>query len=258
MKNVLIGIPAYDSKVFVYGMAAIFANIERLKRAGHDVTFTFQIKGAYIDHNRNKIVKEFLDGPYTDLVFVDADLWFDHDAIEKLLKPNVEVIGGAYPYRELDDKGYPVEIKLDKNKFPVADLKNGLIECEHLPTGLLRIQRSAIKKLAMKYPHMVDANGMLQLFRTGQTDMYEAAVSRLCEEVRRLRDPQPMSEQKADPDNPYEGLDSRYFGEDVYFCKMCNRSGIKVWCDPSIKFVHYGTLPKSGCYAEFLSKGGVC
>jgi hypothetical protein len=223
-KNILIGIPAYDSKVYANTMVSIFNNIKEVERLGHTITFTLQMKGAYLDLNRNKIVNDFLKGEFTDLIFIDSDVAFEYDAIPKLLARDVMVVGGVYPYREMEDKGYPVDIKLDENKFPVTDFNLGLIECLHIPTGFMRIRRDAFTILNEKYPDNKNDKGEAFHFRTGIVFA--------------------------------ERGDRQYYGEDVYFCKICNEAGIKIYCDPTIEFIHFGTLPKKGRFSEFLKNGG--
>ncbi len=255
-KNILIGIPAYDSKVYVNTMVSLFNNIKDLEKAGHNVTFTAQIKGAYLDLNRNKLVKQFMDGPFTDLIFIDADIAFEYDAMAKIMGRDVQVVGGVYPFRELDDPGYPIDMKLDKNNFPVTNFGLKLIECQHIPTGFMRIQRKTIETLAETYPHLVDDKGVYQFFSTGQTIMYEDTILRLVNEVRKLRGIKCDQSVNVDVEHPFEGIDSRYYGEDVLFCKLCNACGIKVYCDPTIEFIHFGTLPKRGRYSDYLKENG--
>lgn len=256
-KSILVGIPAYDSKVFANTMVSLFNNIENLRCKGYGISFTAQVKGAYLDLNRNKIVKQFMDGPFTDLLFIDSDIAFEYDAILKVIEKDVPVIGGVYPYREIDDAGFPIDIKLDENKFPVTNFKLGLIESEHIPTGFMRIQRKTIETLAEKYPHLVDDKGVYQFFSTGQTIMYEDTILRLVNEVRKYRGMSHDSSVNVDVEHPFEGIDNRYYGEDVLFCKLCNSCGIKVYCDPTIEFIHFGTLPKKGRYSDYLRDNGV-
>lgn len=223
-KKILIGIPAYDSKVNALTMVSIFNNLRELEREGHALNFYLQTKGCYIDLNRNRIVNEFLKDGFTDLIFVDSDVAFEYDAMKKLIDQDAQVVGGIYPYRELDDKGYPIDIKLDENKFPVTNFQKGLIECIHLPTGFMRIRRDVFDILNEKYPENRDDKGDTFHFRTGLLFLDRG--------------------------------DKSYYGEDVYFCKICNEAGIKVYCDPTIEFIHFGTLPKKGRYSEFLKNGG--
>lgn len=223
-KKILVGIPAYDSKVNALTMVSVFNNLKELEKDGHMLNFYLQTKGCYIDLNRNRIVDEFLKDGFTDLIFVDSDVAFEADAMKKLVDRDVQIVGGIYPYRELCDKGYPVDIKTDLNKYPVVNADEKLVECAHIPTGFMRIRRDVFDVLAEKYPENHDDEGRSFHFRTGLL----------------FRD---------------KG-DHKYYGEDVYFCKICNEAGIKVYCDPTIEFIHFGTLPKKGRYSEFLKNGG--
>jgi hypothetical protein len=225
MKKVFIAIPAYDSKIYALGMVSVFNNIEVLKKNGIESTFSLQMGDCYVDQTRNHLVRSFLASDCTDMIFVDNDLAFDGDAMLKILRPNVQVIGGAYPYRSEDKDDYPVAIKLDDKNFPVIDKDKGLIECTHVPTGLMRIRRDVFDVLTKKYPDNIDDSGELIHFRTGLLFADKG--------------------------------DKRWYGEDVYFCKICDDVGIKVWCDPTIAFAHIGTLTKKGRYADFLRNGGV-
>lgn len=256
-KSILIAIPAYDEKIFAIGMVSIFQNMKELERLGHKVTYTFQLAGAYIDLQRNHLVRTFLETPeYTDLIFVDNDLAFDGDAMVKLMSHDVQVVAGVYPYRSQKDEGYPIDIKLDDKNFPVTDFDKGLIECDHVPTGMLRIQRSVFDVLRKNYGHMVDDKGEFMPFGTGFLEMYKEVVERLVNEVKKLSGLPHDKDMTVNLFNPYENTDNRWWGEDVYFCRMCNKSGIKVYVDPSISFVHFGTLHKSGKYADYLKNGG--
>lgn len=223
-KKIMIAIPAYDSKVFVLGMVSIFDNIQTLTAMGHSVDFTFQMGDPYLDLTRNHLVKQFLESDATDMVFVDSDVAFDSDGIVKLMAHDVQIIGGVYPYRSIRENGFPVDIKLDENKFPVVDHEKRLVECDHIPTGFMRIRRDVFDILDKKFPENFDENGDRFHFRTGLLFAHKG--------------------------------DKRYQGEDVYFCKICQEAGIKIWCDPTIGFVHFGTLPKTGKLSDTLRNNG--
>jgi len=221
-KKVFIAIPAYDNKVYAMCMASVFNNIENLKSHGIDATFGFQLGDPYIEMARNHLVKTFLNTDCTDMVFIDSDLAFDNDGLWKLMRQNVQLIGGAYPYRSQEKNDYAANVKLDENNTPIADMECGIIECNFVPTGFMRIQRNVFGILDEKYPENIDYTGERLHFRTG------------------FLFPE----------------DKRWWGEDVYFCKICMDSGIKVWVDPSITFIHHGTLLKVGKYQDFLANGG--
>lgn len=224
MSKILIAIPAYDSKVDALCMASIFRNIKELEAVGHEVTFNFQLGDPYIDQARNHLVKSFLKTDCTDLIFVDTDLAFDSDGMVRLMRNDVGVVGGAYPYRSSDQNGYPARIKLDEKKYPVTDVDKGLVECDFIPTGFMRIKREVFEAIQKEHPEHVDDTGEMKFFRTGQLFLSVG--------------------------------DARWWGEDVYFCKACTDLDIPVWCEPMINFVHIGTLHKTGKYADCLQNGG--
>jgi hypothetical protein len=222
VKKVFIAVPAYDSKVHALCMASVFGSIENLRSHRVEATFGFQLGDPYIEMARNHLVKTFLSTDCTDMIFVDSDLAFDVDGMWKLMRQDVDLIGGAYPFRAQDKNDYPINVKLDENNTPIADIENGIIECNFVPTGFMRISRSVFELLDKKYPENIDNNGESLHFRTGFL----------------------------------VGNDKRWWGEDVYFCKICSDAGIKIWVDPSITFIHHGTLLKKGKYQEFLANGG--
>lgn len=224
MAKILIGIPSYDQKVYALTMVSIFQGIKLLEEQGHSATFTFQLGNPYLDLARNYIIDTFMEGDYTDLIFVDADVAFDAEGFCKLMKHDVPVIGGAYPYHSTIDNGFPVDIKLDEDQFPVADLQRGIIECEHIPTGFMRIRRSAIEHLNVEYLNNVDEKGKTFHFRTGLVFQHRG--------------------------------DNKYYGEDVFFCKICSDAGISIYLDPDIGFCHFGTHQYTGKFSDYLKEHG--
>ncbi|MCK9519604.1 MAG: hypothetical protein M0R74_11355 [Dehalococcoidia bacterium] len=250
-KRVVIAIPMYDEKIAGLGMSSVLGGMELLRKNGIQSTLLFRLGDPYIDLTRNKLVVEFLKSGYTDIIFVDNDLSFDSDAFLKLMSRDVQVIGGAYPYRFQGKQGYPLKPKADENNNAIINNELQLIECEHIPTGMMRIRRDVFDILKRKYPYKVDNEGELQFFGTGQLPMYEAAVERLVKEIKLLRGGGAGS---MDIEKVYDSLDNQTYGEDVYFCKICNEAGIKVYCDPTINFLHIGTYKQPGNFLKYLNE----
>jgi hypothetical protein len=50
--------------------------------------------------------------------------------------------------------------------------------------------------------------------------------------------------------------DTRWFGEDVYFCEQVKKMGVICWCDPTIGCTHIGQLNKTGRLSDYLKAGG--
>lgn len=223
-KKVFIGLTAYDSKLYVYTMHSIFNNIETLKAKGWEVALHVKMGDCYIEKVRNDIMHAFQKTDCTDLIFVDSDLQFDGDAMLKLLESPAQIIGGAYPYRSQDLEGFPVKIKTDEQGVPIGNVQLGLLECDFIPTGLMRVRRDALLKIKEKFPGDTNDKDEYQFFKTG-------------------------IQFKEDGDH-------QWYGEDVYFCKICQKAGVIVWCYPKIGFAHIGQLNKFGNFHEWLLTHG--
>ena len=220
--KVFLALTAYDSRCDVLTMISVVNNMETLRKAGYEPSLTVQIGDCYIDQARNKLCQKFLGSDCDNMIFIDNDLQFDGDAMLKLMKApeNVQIVGGAYPYRNPNQEGWPIDIMVDENKVPVGDRVAGLIKCGHVPTGLMRISRKALEK--MKDEGWKDQDGMYKFFRTGM--LYK------------------------------DRGDMRWWGEDVFFCKDANEKGVQVWCEPRINFSHIGRHGTFGNYDEWLKK----
>lgn len=95
--KILIGIPTMGS---VHPLLALRC-IAWAKQ--YDVEFYFTYKVAPVDRARNTIVKAFMDGDYTHLLFIDSDTVPPVDAIEKLLSHDVPIVSGLTPILNRED-----------------------------------------------------------------------------------------------------------------------------------------------------------
>ena len=222
-KKVLISVPAYDGKIGLGGMMSLVRAWENTKAVCDSLEVGGLAGCCYIAHARNIISNAFMNGNCDELIFLDADIAFDPDALRKIIAINEPVVGGAYPYRN-KNKGWPCKIITDANKIPVGDKVRGIIEAEMIPTGFMKIQRGVFEKLQELHPDWkmttdIDApNGKSSLWDYFQT-------GRIAEE------------------------NNDWYGEDTAFCYFCRKAGFKLWIEPRIDFIH-GDVP--GNYDEYL------
>jgi len=94
MPKVLLGIPCNGS-IKAKTVHSVLAAMR-----SPDVT-TVMLEGALGPENRNALAQEAVDGDYTHLWLVDADMRFPSDAWERLLAHQVDLIGLAYNRRGL-------------------------------------------------------------------------------------------------------------------------------------------------------------
>ncbi|MCR4341685.1 MAG: protein N-lysine methyltransferase family protein [Gemmatimonadaceae bacterium] len=100
-----------------------------------------------VDDGRNELVKEFLAGNCTDILFIDADMRWEPSAVTRILTWDEDVVAGAYRYKS-DSGTYPV------GRIFSADEKTGLLSVSYAPTGFMRIRRRVFEKLDATQNHV--------------------------------------------------------------------------------------------------------
>lgn len=224
MKKIFIAIPAYDGKMAVATTMSLLANFQTLQNAGHNVEVKSEEGNCYITAARNSLVRMFLETDCTDLIFVDTDLWFEDNALLKLMQWDRDIVCGVYPKKkeEAEFAARPF-INNDTGKL-VVDSLNGLISLDAGPTGLMRIQRYVLEKMVKSYPNLEYGTDSGELVY----DFFEC--------VRK---------------------DKVWWGEDYAFCHKARDVGFTIWCEPNIDFIHIGTKHFKGNFKSFTKEKGV-
>lgn len=95
--------------------------------------------GCYIHINREMITKQAIENECSHLLFVDSDVLFNHDAIEKLMAHDLDIVGARFNKRIL-----PIQstVKEDITELSVVAF---------VPTGLMLINCNVFKKLEKPY-----------------------------------------------------------------------------------------------------------
>ena len=113
---------------------------------------------CYVHWNREELAEKALKGDYTHLWFVDTDVTFPPDTLDRLLAHNVEIVGGYYPGRVQNGAFDTLKIIKDGviTPFP-PPLPDKLFhsvdgyELVTIPTGCMLIRLDVLKKLNPPY-----------------------------------------------------------------------------------------------------------
>lgn len=144
-KTVLIGVPSL-SEMKTGTVRSLFHTASALEVPAklHFVT------ECYIHVARNKIVKEALRMGATHLMFIDSDMAFPADGVNRLLEQDKDIIGGLYYRRQAPN--LPTINKLVDNQIVVPhkfETKKPF-KIWSVATGFMLIKTSVFKKIA--YP----------------------------------------------------------------------------------------------------------
>lgn len=172
--------------------------------------------GAPISAARNNALAIFLKSPADDLFFIDDDVRAEHGAMIRLVKHDVDFVGGVYPHR-IDGPSFPLQWHAH-NAPIVPDPTTGLIDVHGLPAGFMRLRRSVVERMVAAYPDQWYWHGNDKV-----PDLFD-----------------------------FELRDHMKFSEDFTFCKKWRDIGGKIWMDPEIGFTHTGPKPFYGHLGQWL------
>lgn len=257
MQKVHFLTPSYDGTVHISTAWSLMLEMFLLKDIGIISTWDFYPGCCYPEIARNMLCKKFLEGDYTDAFFIDSDMQWEPGGAVKMLRHDVDVVAGSYPYKqdcgiepleilkkiqiapdlkslvestredyekETHRYKYPVIFDVDEDGRPIVDAENGLISAIRLPTGFMRIRRN----------------------------VFETMIKEVGEQI--------IVEDLKDPDNPdkyYSFFDTpkigkTKWGEDFHFCNAWRGLGGKVWIEPDITFWHHGFKAFKGNFHDHL------
>ncbi len=99
--------------------------------------------------NRNRLSQKAINLGCDYLFFIDADMVFPPDILERLISANKEIVGCNYVTR-VDDIRFTAT-GLDGNQHIIDDNCTGLSEVAYIATGLLLIKTEVFNKLQQPY-----------------------------------------------------------------------------------------------------------
>ncbi len=218
MAKAFIATPTYAGTLCLGYVESLFAGLGNLADAGHSATVRFLPGNCYIALARNQMVTQFLETDCTDLIFIDDDVSFSPEGLVKLLSHDVDIVGGVYPMKTIDPGNYPVRVMVNDDQTPKVE--NGLIECDGIPTGFMRIRRVVIEAMIKAYPD--------REFKDSRTEKTHFDLF-ACERENGV-----------------------WWGEDYRFCQLAICAGFRIWAEPKIDFKHFGQYGWAGNYHDFL------
>ena len=208
-RKLMIAIPAYDGKLNIKTAFALANLIPLASRHGVQIMLTHMSGCSIITKARNALVDNFMTSDATDLLFVDADVIINPEAVMRLLalSTNKDITAGIYPRRGADRKFF-LDFFLDSNDKLVFDV-NGLMKIKSIGTGFMMIQRHVLETMIERHPEWRYYNNV--------DDTHHVAVFDFAIE------------------------NGEYIGEDYLFCRRAEREGFSVYLDPTISLPHIGT-----------------
>jgi predicted O-methyltransferase YrrM len=220
--HAFIATPTYSGKVDNSYLYSLLYSIERMQKAGIGFDHYLLSYNCHVDDARNGVLRDFMQTDCDQLIFIDADVAWEPEALIKLIQHDRDIVAGVYPKRTNLDQDFPVRV--DPGVTLQAD-EQGLVEVAGAPTGFMKIKRHVIEK-------MIEANKHRQFTGVG-----------------------------AAPDSPpytivFERtyVDGHRWSGDYNFCRQWRAMGGKIFVDPEMYLTHTGEVEFSGTLGDFWKK----
>ena len=200
------------------------------------------LKSSLVTQGRNLCVSNFLEStdPYTHFLFIDSDIDFQPETIFSMIEADKEVIAAPYPLKDIDwDKiykristknfdadtlskmGFTWPIKLENQTH--IEIKKGIMEVSHAPTGCMLIKRQVFDKMMKSYPELKIEQPTVVNGKESTKPYYYNFF-----------------------DTYHEPESKRYYGEDFGFCKRWTQIGGKCYLYVADDITHVGEYRYTG------------
>lgn len=241
--SLMIATPMYGGMCTGNYVAGLLGTLNKMRSVGVPVYWAQITNESLITRARNELARLFLEKGFDYLMFIDADISFDGQAVATLMAADRDITCGIYPKKEIDWKQIAKAAKAGKENLQdyggafVMNMEgqkqesdeDGVIEVRHGGTGFMLIKRRVFEELA---PHV-------PTYRTSTA-----------------KDPE--------TNEYYKPLTHEFFAtsidstgallsEDYHFCDLWRKHGGKIYANPFIKLEHVGTYIYTG---DILKSGG--
>lgn len=234
---IMIGTPCYGGLVAQGYMESVIALMIYASKNNFDLTLAMNGQDSLITRSRNTIVSAFLDRPeMSHLMFIDADISFEPEAVHRLLSFDEDIAAGMYPVKNIDwqrfrQRAKPESTDADLREAglnfvgtPFADARReeraGFVTGYYAGTGFMLIRRQVFTRMIEAYPET----------------KYEISQT-----FPRVPKEQRSQNQYALFDCMVDRKSSIYLSEDFAFCERWRAIGGKIWLDTKTRLTHTGS-----------------
>ena len=185
----------------------------------------------------------------THLLFIDADIGFNHKNIERLLMKDKEIVCGVYPIKDffwqlakdaLSKNPDITPLELERNSLRYAvnfedpqniNVENGYALVKDAATGMMLVKREVFDKLILAYPER----------------KYEYKAHHAKKDLKHTYDFFSVGVFEDDHE-------CTYLSEDYYFSRLWQKIGGEIWADLLSSLTHTGNYTFKGNFFSRFEK----
>ena len=232
--KVYVATPCYDM-MRVETCVSLLDTFSALGGSGIECKFK-SVKTSLVTHGRNLLTCGFLDSGFDYMLFIDADIEFQPEAVMRMLVPKEFII--CTPYRVKEEKErYPVKFK-DENNIRIREWD--LAEIEEGPAGMILIHRTVFERLMDKHPELkINFDKPTRKKMNEEIGAMEDAIDRYMYNFW---------------DTTFSLETGEWKGEDLSFCSLARGAGFNIYANLDSWTTHHGSRGYKGRFGDFLKK----
>jgi len=250
--KIFLGMPMYGGMLTENTLHGLL-NLQQWCIA-HGVGLRLQSMGneSLITRARNTLVSMMMDQTdyvATHLLFIDSDIGFSAQNIERLLCFDKDIVCGIYPRKHIHMEKIPEILKENPNITPDEieakslgynlnfddphniKFDNGFCKVNEAATGMMLVKREVFRTMFKKFPE------------------------------RKYNSDQIINGSGYKSDNCYDlfsvgiyGEKRRYLSEDYFFSRLWQECGGDIWADCTMPLTHFGNKAFKGHVASLFAK----
>jgi hypothetical protein len=241
--SLMIATPMYGGMCTGHYVAGLLGTLNKMRQVNVPVYWAQMMNESLITRARNELARLFLEKGMDYLMFIDADIGFDGQAVATLMAADKDICVGIYPKKEVDWKKVSEAAKQGKENL--ADYggafvfnmvssraetnEDGCIEIRHGGTGFMLIKRKVFEDLMPHVPTYRTSS-----FKDPETGEYA----------------KPLTHEFFATSIDDTGA---LLSEDYHFCEIWRKLGGSIWANPFVKLDHVGTYVFGG---DIVKSGG--
>jgi hypothetical protein len=221
----MIATPAHDHRVNSFYLMGV---IHSYMSGKFDLDWC-KVGGAGIARARNNCVYEFKKTNRDWLMWVDSDIRWGPQHLERLVGHNVPIVGGLYTHKTRNTVWC-----IDRADLKGPDFNTGLQACEKIGTGFMLTHRDVYTQMEKAYPEMAYVEDLEEHRGQNMFGYFADSVFH----------------------DPGFGPFGRWLTEDWYFCWRARQLKIPIHVDVTFWLGHEGMFEYPVDKPKMLAKPG--
>lgn len=199
--SILFCTPCYGGMVTAPHFRSCMNLKEELTKSGIPHDWLIGWNESLVHRGRMEMTASFLKSAHTHMMWLDADIEFEPEAVANLWNLNADIAVGFYAMKRHD---MPLSAWKGGKLVSLEECPSEPFEVDYAGTGFMMIRRDVIEKLTEIHGTYEGPHGPVPAIY--MTPVHDRSLE----------------------------------SEDYHFCRIAREAGFKVIGDPSIKLGHYG------------------